>query len=306
MAIEELREPARGLPPAQLDAVLGPGAQGAGESSAAPRSRFAPAPCGFRRVRGGRVLHRLARDSTNAVKHADASRVMPSASAEQRSACSCRSRMTASAARRGARARGLSGLTDRVVAQGGRCCTDPKKPARRKAQTLNRRTGPCGSWYRGGLGARRARVPRAALVRRSRRRRRLTGDAEHLTPPRSRGTFSVPTSSWSAPDAPPASLTRRACRKAIKQAHPQMGVMVLSQHIERPRIAGRAGHARRIRLPAEGPGPRCRRVPAGGGSEWQPAGRRRLDPQVVARLLSPRADAVRSQSSPGANARCWS
>ena len=119
IAIDELRELAHGLPPAQLDAGLGPGVAGAGGARAAAGRGSHDHGAIQRRARGGGVLHRLRgpdqRDQARARDDGGAERP-----AEQRPPDGPRHRR-----RRGRRGRqnggGLRGLHDRVAAHGGSC-----------------------------------------------------------------------------------------------------------------------------------------------------------------------------------------
>ena len=118
LAIDELRELAHGLPPAQLDAGLGPALRELARRAPVPVEVKAPGERFERGARGRRLLHRLrgphqrgqarARDQDRAQRRA-----------ARTGSSSSRSATTASAARTPTPGSGLSGLADRVAAHGG-------------------------------------------------------------------------------------------------------------------------------------------------------------------------------------------
>ena len=139
VAIEELRELARGLPPAQLDAGLAPAlTELAGRAPLpvevrADAARFSPgveAAAYFVACEG----------LTNAVKHARASKVVLSAAQDNGALVVSVADDGIGGAARGAGS-GLTGLTDRVVAQGG-LLTITSRPG--EGTTLTAEL-PCGS-----------------------------------------------------------------------------------------------------------------------------------------------------------------
>jgi signal transduction histidine kinase len=138
-AIEELRELARGLPPAQLDAGLAPALNELAGRAPLPvevRATAARLPPGVEAAAYFIACEGL----TNAVKHARASKVVLSAAREN-------GRLVVSVADDGiggaaqGDGSGLSGLSDRVAAQGGSLAIDsePGKGTRLTAEL------PCGS-----------------------------------------------------------------------------------------------------------------------------------------------------------------
>jgi signal transduction histidine kinase len=130
VAIEELRELARGLPPAQLDAGLAPALDelaGRAPLAVEVRATAARLPPGVEAA-----AYFIACDGlTNAVKHARASKVVVSAAQEN-------GRLVISVADDGiggaamGAGSGLSGLSDRVAAQGERSPSraDPERGPR--------------------------------------------------------------------------------------------------------------------------------------------------------------------------------
>ena len=101
---------------------------------------------------------------------------------------------------------------------------------------------------------------------------------------------------------PPTFTDEGARARARSQGRrPELGVLLLSQHIETSQ-AVELVDPRRLRLPAQGPRPRRRRLPRGGRTRR--AGGSALDPKIVASLVvRPQGDEPLA-SSPTASARC--
>ncbi|WP_259312414.1 sensor histidine kinase [Capillimicrobium parvum] len=139
VAIQELRELARGLPPAQLDAGLAPALEElAGRAPLPVEVRAVPErlPCGVEAAAYFIACEGL----TNAVKHAHASKVVLSAAQDNGTLVVSVADDGIGGAGRG-RGSGLSGLSDRVVAQGGTLAIE-SEPG--KGTTLTAEL-PCGS-----------------------------------------------------------------------------------------------------------------------------------------------------------------
>lgn len=139
VAIEELRELARGLPPAQLDAGLAPALKELASRAPLPvevRASTVRLPPGVEAAAYVIACEGL----TNAVKHAGASRVMLSAARDNGSLVVSVADDGIGGAAKG-KGSGLSGLTDRVVAQGG-VLTIESRPG--EGTTLTAEL-PCGS-----------------------------------------------------------------------------------------------------------------------------------------------------------------
>jgi signal transduction histidine kinase len=117
VAIEELRELARGLPPAQLDAGLAPALEELAGRAPLPvevRATAARLPPGVEAAAYFIACEGL----TNAVKHARASKIVLSAAQNNGTLVVSVADDGIGGAQRG-EGSGLTGLTDRVVAQGG-------------------------------------------------------------------------------------------------------------------------------------------------------------------------------------------
>jgi signal transduction histidine kinase len=122
VAIEELRELARGLPPAQLDAGLAPALRELAGRAPLPVEVHATRD----RLPGGveAAAYFIACEGlTNAVKHARASKVVLSAAQENGTLVVSVADDGVGGAAKG-HGSGLSGLSDRVVAQGGTLTID--------------------------------------------------------------------------------------------------------------------------------------------------------------------------------------
>ena len=140
MAIDELRELARGLPPAQLDAGLAPAFRDLARRAPVPVEVTAPRERFDRGIEGAAYFIGC-EGLTNAVKHAQATSDLAQRRAAWTAGWSSPSPTTGSAARRPVPGSGLSGLADRVAALGGALRIDSRPGA---GTTLTAEL-PCGS-----------------------------------------------------------------------------------------------------------------------------------------------------------------
>ena len=289
VAIDELRELARGLPPSQLDAGLAPAFHELARRAPVPVEVEAP---------GERSAETSRRPPTSSPARASPT---PSSTHTPPRSCSApggetgsslsRSPTTASAARPG-QGSGLSGLSDRVAASAARCASRATRaPARlspRSCRACRDRRGP-------GAASRRPRAPVRGRRTRGRRlaRRRTRAAAGHR---RARSRPRRPRH----PHAADLHRRGRPRREGDQGAHPDFGVLVLSQHIETTHAValvtlGGFGYLLKDRVLEVAEFLAAAERVARGGSA--------LDPKVVASLVAPEAT-VRSASSPSGNARC--
>ena len=280
VAIDELRELARGLRPAQLDAGLGPALR--------DLARRAPLPVEVDAT-GDRfptdvetaAYFTACEGLTNAVKHAHATKVQLAPTTTTAGSSSPWS-TTASAAPSPATGSGLTGLADRVAAHGGTLTIDSDKGTRHHPHR--------------GVPVRVVIAEDQALLREGLARLfrdgghdvvATLGDADQL----------LATIEQEHPDLAvvdirmPPTFTDEGARaaRAIKEQHPDVGVLVLSQHIETTHAVnlvtlGGFGYLLKDRVLEVGEFlATAERVAAGGSA---------LDPMVVANLVSP-ADTAR-------------